>query len=114
MDILNNLPSLFCRLSFCIDMGQNCGCLNVDTDQFGDAYCLLKINLFLFVINNNSRVNSIDNMNTYIWHKKEGKQGANDIVSCLLMDLQKRGYLVGKLYGTLTFVADNYGGQNKT
>jgi len=113
MDILNNLPSLFQRLSFCIHMGQNCGCPDVEADQFGDAYYLSQINLFLFAINNNSRVNGVDNMNTYSWHKKEGKRGANNIVSCLLMDLRKRGYLTGKHYGSLTFVAGNCGGQNK-
>lgn len=52
-------------------------------------------------------------MNAYIWQEFEGDRGANNIASCLLLDLKRRGWLNGPNYSELTYIADNCGGQNK-
>ena len=54
-----------------------------------------------------------DWINEYIWREFEGDQGTNNIASCLLMDLKQRGWLNSPNFSELTYIADNWGGQNK-
>ena len=67
----------------------------------------------LFGVVNNASDDGIDRMNAYIWREFEGDRGANNIASCLLMDLKRRGWLGRPNFGELTYIADNCGGQNK-
>ena len=52
-------------------------------------------------------------MNAYIWHEFEGDCGANNIASCLLINLKRRGWLNRPNFAELTYIVDNCGAQNK-
>ena len=113
LDITYILPSLFRRKVLTIDMGQNLCLPNFEGDQPGDTYYMSPLTVLLFGVVNNATIDGKDRMNAYIWQEFEGDRGANNIASCLLMDLKKRGWLNGQNYGELTYIADNCGGQNK-
>ena len=68
------------------------------------------LTVLLFGIVENANEDGYDRMNVYIWREFEGDRGANNITSCLLMDLKKRGWLGQTNYGRLTYIADNCGG----
>ena len=71
------------------------------------------LTILLFGLVNNATEDGKDRMNAYIWQEFEGGRGSNNIVSCLLMDLKKRGWMNVPNYSELTYIADNCGGQNK-
>ena len=105
----------FTKRHFCLTfvMGQNLFFPAFNADQMGDTFYLVPITVLVFGVNDNSRPNGSDEMNVYLWHEKDGNRGANNIVSCLLKDYQKRGYFNGQLNNSLTVIADNCAGQNK-
>ncbi len=113
LDIANHLPSLFRRKVLTIDMGQNLCLPNFEGDQPGDTFYLSPLTVLLFGVVDNATKDKRDRMNAYIWREFEGDRGANNIASCLLMDLKRRGWLNGPNYCELTYIADNCGGQNK-
>lgn len=119
MDIANKLPSLFLRHVLTIDMGQNIGLPSFEGEQPGDTYYFSPLTLYLFGVTDNSRSyigddnEGHDFMQAYIWHKKDGDRGANNITSCLLNDYKRRGFFSKPNFGSLTVIADNCGGQNK-
>ena len=112
-DITHLLPSLFRRKVLTIDMGQNLCLPNFEAEQPGDTYYMFPLTVLLFGVVNNATEDRKDRMNAYIWREFEGDRGANNIASCLLMDLKRRGWLNGPNFGELTYIADNCGGQNK-
>jgi hypothetical protein len=69
--------------------------------------------LFGVVDNATDHLDNKDRMNTYIWQEFEGAQGVNNIALCLFLDLKRRGCLNVPQNSTLTYIADNCGGQNK-
>ena len=83
-------------------MSHNFSLPSVEGYQFGDAYYMTPVNLYLFVVNDKSRPNLHDHMNAYIWSEADGRQGANNIVSCLFEYFKERGLFsspnVGPLY----------------
>jgi len=113
LDVSNHLPSLFQRKVLTIDMGQNLCLPNFEGEQPGDTYYMSPLTVLLFSVVNNATHDGKDRMNAYIWQEFEGDRGANNIASCLLMDLKKRGWLSSPNYCELTYIADNCGGQNK-
>ena len=72
-------------------MGQSVSFPIVGRDQFGDAYYMTRVNLYLFGVNDNARPNGHDHMNAYIWSEADGRRGANNNVSCLFKYFKKRG-----------------------
>ena len=57
---------------------------------------------------------SSNKMNTYIWSEGDAGRGANNIVSCLYWDLERRGIFSGEgKLGELALLCDNCAGQNK-
>ena len=113
LDIVVLLPSLTDGICVTVDMGQNVPLPSVEGDQFGDAYYMTPVNLYLFGVNDNSRPDGHDHMNAYIWSEADGRRGANNIVSCLFKDFKKRGFFSSPNFGPLYMLADNCGGQNK-
>ena len=114
LDIANLLPSLCRRRVLTIDMGQNLNLPNFEGEQPGDTYYMSPLTVLLFGVVENATEDGYDRMNAYIvWREFEGDRGANNITSCLLMDLKRRGWLSRPNYGRLTYIADNCGGQNK-
>eukprot|EP00957_Ditylum_brightwellii_P083100 6317313-Ditylum_brightwellii.AAC.1 len=94
-------------------MGKNLGFPHFAVEQVGDMYYFTPITAFVFGVNDNSRVDGHDKRNAYIWHEKDGKQGANNISLCLYKDSKKQRFFIQKNKGSLTIVADNCGSQNK-
>ena len=94
-------------------MGQNLCLPNFEAEQPGDTFYLSPLTVLLFGVVNNASEDGMDRMNAYIWREFEGDRGANNIASCLLMDLKRRGWLGRPNFGELTYIADNCGGQNK-
>ena len=113
LDITALLPSLVRRKVLTIDMGQNLCLPNFEAEQPGDTFYLSPMTVLLFGVVENATEDGIDRMNAYIWREFEGDRGANNIASCLLMDLKRRGWMNRPNYGELTYIADNCGGQNK-
>ena len=112
-DITYLLPSLLRRKVLTIDMGQNLCLPNFEAEQPGDKYYMSPLTVLLFGVVNNATEDQRDRMNAYIWREFEGDRGANNIASCLLMDLKRRGWLNGPNFSELTYIADNCAGQNK-
>ena len=94
-------------------MGQNLCLPNFEAEQPGDTFYLSPLTVLLFGVVNNATEDKKDRMNAYIWREFEGDRGANNIASCLLMDLKRRGWMNGPNFSELTYIADNCGGQNK-
>ena len=113
LDITHLLPSLLRRKVLTIDMGQNLCLPNFEAEQPGDTFYLSPLTVLLFGVVNNATEDGIDRMNAYIWREFEGDRGANNIASCLLMDLKRRGWMSRPNFSELTYIADNCGGQNK-
>ena len=113
LDITHLLPSLCQRKVLTIDMGQNLCLPNFEAEQPGDTFYLSPLTVLLFGVVNNATSDGKDRMNAYIWREFEGDRGANNIASCLLMDLKRRGWFNRPNYCELTYIADNCGGQNK-
>ena len=112
-DIKYILSSLCRRTVLTIDMGQNLCLPNFEGEQPGDTFYLSPLTVLLFGVVDNVTIDKKDRMNAYIWQEFEGDRGANNIASCLLMDLKRRGFFDRPNYGELTYIADNCGGQNK-
>ena len=113
-EITQNLPSLYRKRVFTIDMGQNLGIPNFEGEQPGDTFYLTPLTVLLFgVVDNTTQVAGKEHMNAYVWQEFEGDRGANNIASCLLRDLKLRGLLNQPNHGELVYIADNCGGQNK-
>jgi len=114
-DITNLLPSLLRRKVLTIDMGQNLCLPNFEAEQPGDTFYLSPLTVLLFGVVDNavSAADRKDRMNAYIWREDQGDRGANNIASCLLMDLKRRGWFNSPNFSELTYIADNCGGQNK-
>ena len=70
------------------------------------------VNLFLFGVNNNSRVSGVDNMAAYIQHKKDSRRGAYNITLYFLKDFQDLGFSQEQDSRSLTLVANNCRGQS--
>ena len=113
LDITHLLPSLLRRKVLTIDMGQNLCLPNFEGDQPGDTFYLSPLTVLLFGVVDNATEDGFDRMNAYIWREFEGDRGANNIASCLLLDLKGRGWFNTPNYSDLTYIADNCGGQNK-
>lgn len=113
LDIAHLLPSLIRRKVLTIDMGQNLCLPNFEAEQPGDTFYLSPLTGLLFSNINNTTDDGFDHMNAYIWREFEGDRGANNIASCLLMDLKRRGWLNGPNFEELTYIADNCIEQNK-
>lgn len=111
--ITHLLPSLVRRKVLTIDMGQNLCLPNFEAEQPGDTYYMSPLTVLLFGVVDNATEDGKDRMNAYIWREFEGDRGANNIASCLLKDLKRRGWLQGPNFSELTYIADNCGGQNK-
>ena len=98
-------------------MGQNLCLPNFEAEQPGDTFYLSPLTVLLFGVVDNAYLASAadrkDRMNAYIWREDEGDRGANNIASCLLMDLKRRGWFNSPNFSELTYIADNCGGQNK-
>ena len=78
LDIFVLSPSLCDPKFLTIDMGQNVPLPSVEGDQFGDAYYMTPVNLYLFGVNDNAIPDGNDHMNAYIWSKAAGRRGANN------------------------------------
>mmetsp|Transcript_17363 Transcript_17363/g.46310 ORF Transcript_17363/g.46310 Transcript_17363/m.46310 type:complete len:142 (+) Transcript_17363:788-1213(+) len=91
-----------------MDMSQNVGIPSLGSDQYGDDYYHLPLNQNIFGITNNAT----KRMNCYIWKEGMADRGADNIVSCLYWDLERRGIFDGKVRH-LVIIADNCRGQNK-
>ena len=52
-------------------------------------------------------------MDVFVWGEKTAKRGADNIVSCLYIYLQRIGIIRGEGAKRLVIIADNYSGQNK-
>ena len=113
MDMASRMPFLFLSHYFTIDMGQNIGLPNFAGDQPGNTYYFTPLILFLFGVKDNYRLDGMDNMDAFLWHKKEGKCGYNNITLCLYSFYKSRGFSNWSNCGYLTMVADNCTGQNK-
>eukprot|EP00957_Ditylum_brightwellii_P201042 15323807-Ditylum_brightwellii.AAC.1 len=83
-----NAQLQYSKRCFCltIDMGQNLFFPALNAKQVGDTFYLVPITVLVFGVNGNSRSTGHDEMNVYLWHEKDGRQGSNDIASCLLKD----------------------------
>ena len=114
LDIVVLLPSLSDPKCFTIDMDQNVPFPSVKGDQFGDAYYMTPVNLYLFGVNDNARPDGHDHMNSYIWSEADVRQGDNKVVSCLFKYFKKRGFFSSPNFRPLYILADNCSGQNKT
>ena len=68
--------------------------------------------VYVFGVVENATNEVGEKMNAYIWREQDGDHGGNNICSCLLQYLKRRGWLQ-KNYGELTLIADNCVGQNK-
>ena len=112
LDIVVLLPSLSDPKCFTIDMGQNVPLPSVKGDQFGDAYYMTPVNIYLFGVNYNARPDGHDHMNAYIWSEADVRQGDNKFVSCLFKYFKKRGFFLSPNFGPLYILADNCGGHN--
>ena len=94
-------------------MGQNLCLPNFEAEQPGDTFYLSPLTVLLFGVVDNATEDGLDRMNAYIWREFEGDRGANNIGSCLLMNLERKGWLNRPNFAELTYIADNCGSQNK-
>ena len=76
---------------FFVDMGQNVSTLYLGGDQFGDLYYITPINHYLFGVANQSE----GKMNTYILEEGGTNHGADNIISCLYLELLRSGVIGG-------------------
>ena len=67
-------------------MGQNIGIPNLAGEQAGDTYYLTAQTVLHF----GGADNETGKMNIYIWKEEDAKRGANNIRSCLHIQLKKR------------------------
>ena len=88
LDIVVLLPSLSDPKCLTINMGQNVPLPSLERDQYGDAYYMNPVNLYLFGVNENKRPDGNDHTNAYIWSEADDRQGANNIFSCLFKYLR--------------------------
>lgn len=110
-DLLQGLPLHLRTLLLVIDMGQNAATPYLGGDQFGDFYYMTPITHLIFGIASPAE----EFMNTYIWEESVANRGADNIISCLYLDLVRRGVIgnTGHPLKHLTIAADNCSGQNK-
>ena len=96
-----------------MDMGQNLATPYLGGDQFGDFYYMSPLIHLLFGV----ACPAEDFMNAYIWEEGEANRGADNIVSCLYLDLVRRGVIHAgqqcRPLKHLAIAADNCSGQNK-
>ena len=78
-DAAAQIPSKKCQHCLTIEMGQNLGLPNMAAEQVGDTYFMTPITILLFGVNDNCLEGGSHMMNVYVWHEKDGKQGANNI-----------------------------------
>jgi len=97
-------------ISLTIDMGQNGQIPTLRGDQVGDFYYMSPLIQYIFGIHDAAS----NIMNTYIWGEGDAARGANNIVSCLYWDFERRGLFSGQgKLGHLALLCDNCAGQNK-
>ena len=86
-------------------------------EQWGDFYYMLPLTHLIFGV----ACPAEQFMNTYIWEEADANRGADNIVSCLYLDLVRRGVINAEEEASqqrrplkhLAIGADNCSGQNK-
>ena len=110
-DFLQQLPLHLRTMLLVIDMGQNAATPYLGGDQFGDFYYMTPLTHLIFGV----ACPAEEFMNTYIWEESVANRGADNIISCLYLDLICRGVIgnTGRPLKHLAVAADNCSGQNK-
>lgn len=110
-DLAQGLPLHLMTMLLVIDMGQNAATPYLGGDQFGDFYYMTPLTHLIFGV----ACPAEEHMNTYIWEESVANRGADNIISCLYMDLVRRGVIgnTGRPLKHLAVAADNCSGQNK-
>eukprot|EP00957_Ditylum_brightwellii_P129112 9848438-Ditylum_brightwellii.AAC.1 len=80
-------------------MGQNMGVPSFNSNQMGDTFYFTPLTAFVFGVVDTSIPDGDELMNSYIWHEKDGKRGANNIDSLLYKDYEARGFFEQKNQG---------------
>lgn len=123
-DIENEVLTELLTKFLVIDMAQNGALPTLRGDQPGDFYYISPLTQLIFGVCSPAE----QKMNTFIWEEGEADRGADNIISCLYWDLEKRGIIAGETWAEntvplapsthvpiahLVIGADNCGGQNK-
>ena len=112
-DAANNVPSDERHRVLTIDMGQNLSLPNLSGNQPGDTYYMSPLSCYVTgIVDNGVAPDEKESMNCYLWREFEARRGQNNIASCLLKDLKRRGWL-RKSKAELAIIADNCAAQNK-
>ena len=74
---------------FFIDTGKNVFTPYLGGDQFGNFHFMTPVNNYLGGVASPSAAK----MNTYIWEEEETNRGANNIISCLYLEVVRRGVI---------------------
>lgn len=92
------------------DMMQNAAVPWLGSEQVGISYYFSAMTQMV----SGFADNATEEINCYVWQEGVAGRGANEIVSCFYLDLERRGYLEeGSKIGHLVLAADNCSGQNK-
>ena len=89
--MLDGLPLELFTEFLVINMGQNAATPYLGGDQFGNFYYMSPLTRLIFGVACPAKYF----INTYIWEESVANRGADNIISCLYLELVRRGVLPG-------------------